>query len=162
MERNKKGKGRLQSSRPSSVESGLQLAMAAVASAAVEPIAAMESAVAAAETFTTESAIAATEAFVSVEAAAPVKAMAVITTTVEAATMEPRAGADEDAADEIVRPVVAVRRTGVGIVAVVTVGADRRGTDGAVNGANPDADANLRVGAARRGEKQDPQQCNIF
>ena len=152
---------------------GIQLAMAAAvaattvepATAAVETIAAVKAAITAAETFpTAESAITATETFVAVVAAASVEAMAVIAaTTVEAAAIvaavEPWAGADEDAADEVVRAIVAVGRAGVRIVAVVTVGADRRG---AVNWAYADADANLRVGAARRGEKQNSQQCTIF
>ena len=130
------------------------------ATAAVETIAAMEAAVTAAETFM------AVVSTVAVVAAMSIVTVAIISaTTVEAATIvaavEPRAGADEDAADEVVRSVVAVRCAGVRIVAVVTVGAGRRRADGAVNWAYPDADANLRVGAAR-GKKQNSQQSNIL
>lgn len=86
-----------------------------------------------------------------------IEAAAVIAPTVEAATVVaavvPGAGADEDAADEVVRSVVAVRSAGVRIVAVVTKGADRRWADGAVYRTYPDSHANLGLGAAG-GEKQ--------
>jgi len=138
---------------------------AAVATTTVEP-----AATAAVETISAvEAAVAAAETFMAVESTAPVvAAMSIITvaviaaTTVEAAAIvtavEPRAGADEDPADEIVRAVVTVWCAGVRIVAVVTVGAGRCS---AVNGAYSDADANLGVGAGS-GEKQNSQQCNIF
>ena len=77
--------------------------------------------------------------------------------------MEPGAGADEDATDEVVRPVVTVGSAGVRIVAVVTVSANRRGANGTVYGTDSDTNAepNLRVGAAR-GKKQYSHQSNIF
>ena len=103
---------------------------------------------------------------VAVVTAAAVVAMAVIPATVEAvaivAAVEPRASADEDAADEVVRPVIAIRGAGVRIIAVVTVGANRRWADGAVDGTYSNGHANLRVSAARGGKKQNSQQCNIF
>jgi len=147
---------------------------AAVAATAVEPTAttvepgtaAMET-IAAAEAFTaTEAAVAAAETIMAVKTATSIVAVAVIAaTTVEAAAVvtavEPWAGADEDAADEVVRSVIAVGSASIGIVAVVTVGAGRGGADGTVNRAYPDTETNLRVGAAR-GKKQNSQQSNIF
>ena len=129
---------------------------AAVAATTVEPATAAMETIAA-----VEAAVAAAETFMAIVAATPIVAVAVITASaVEAAAIvaavEPRAGADEDAADEVVRPVVAVGSAGVRIVAVVTVGAGRRRADGTVNGAYPNTDANLRVGAAR-GKKQNSQ-----
>ena len=134
---------------------GFQLAMAAaVASTAVETIAAVEGAVTAAEAFM------AVVAAMSIVAVAVIAAASVEATTIVAA-VEPRAGTDEDAADEVVRPVVAVGSTSIRIGAVVTVGAGRGGADGTINRACPNTEANLSVGAAR-GKKQNSQQCNIF
>jgi len=76
----------------------------------------------------------------------------VTATTVEAmaiAAVEPGTGADEDATDEVVRPVEAVWSAGVRIVAVVTVSAGRRRADRTVYRADSNAHANLSVGAAR-------------
>jgi hypothetical protein len=167
------------------------MSTAAVASATVEPaatasveaVAAMESAVitAAVETaavaatdeamgFSTPEAVTA----VSIVAAMPVIAMSVVAMSVEPAAIksatveamaieavEPGAGADEDAAGEVIRSVVAVRSAGVRIVAVVTVSADWRRADGAVHGTYSNAHPNLCVGTTR-GEKQNSQQSSIF
>ena len=156
--------------------------MESAATAAMEPIAAaepsaittaaMESAVTTVESpvTATEAAITATKTFMAVVAGASIVAtMTVIAATIIATTVEaaavvpviPGAGADKDTADEVVRAVVAVGCAGVWIVAVVAVGADRSRADGAVNGAYPDGNANLRVGITR-GKKQNSQQCNIF
>jgi hypothetical protein len=93
-----------------------------------------------------------------VVAATSVVTVAVVTAmTVEAAAVVaavvPGAGADEDATDEVVRPVVAVRSAGVRIVAVVTISAGRCRPDGAVHGAYSDAHGKLCVGVSR-GKKQ--------
>src|SRR6267378_4267974 len=160
---------------------------AAVASTAVEPatttttveaVAAMESAVitAARETavvaatdeavgFTAPVAVTAVSivAIASVEAVTVVAA-AIISATVEAMpieAMEPGAGADEDAAGEVIRSVKAVRSAGVRIVAVVTVRADWRRADGAVHGTYSNGHANLCV-VASRSKKQNSQQSSIF
>ena len=135
-------------------------AMEAIAT--VEAFTAMEPAVAAAEAFmaivSTASVVTAVSVVaVAIVAATTVEAATIVTTAV-VATVEPGAGADEDAADEVVRAIVAVWSACVRIVAVVTVGADRRR---AVDGAHSNGHANLGVGAAR-GEKQNSQQCNIF
>lgn len=151
---------------------------ATVAATAVEPAAtaAMESttAVEAATITATDEAVrvSATIAVVpivtavAVVTATTVVAMAVIAATVEAVAIitavEPRAGADEDAAGEVVRPVIPIWGAGVRVIAVVTVGADRRWADGAVDGTYSNGHANLRVRAARSGKKQNSQQCNIF
>src|SRR6202035_1241833 len=92
-------------------------------------------------------------ATVSIVAATAVVTVAVVTAaTVEAvaiAPVEPRTGADEDAAAEVVRPVVAVGSAGVRIVAVVTIGAGRCWPDGAVHGTYSNTHGNLRVGVSR-------------
>jgi hypothetical protein len=138
------------------------MAATVAATAAMETIASVEAAVVA----TTAMPAVVTIATMTVIAAVTIVAMAVvpaaiIATTVKAATIvavEPGAGTDEDAADEVVRSVVAVWRAGVRIVAVVTVGADRRWPN---DGTHSDSHANLGVGAAR-GKKQNSQQSNIF
>jgi hypothetical protein len=82
----------------------------------------------------------------------PVVTVAVIPATVEAVAIVavvPGAGADEDAAGEVIRSVVAVWSAGVRIVAVVAVSADWRRADGTVYGTYSNAHPNLRVGAAR-------------
>ncbi len=159
------------------------MSTAAVASTAVEPaatasveaVAAMESAVITAAVEST--AVAATDkavgfstpvavTAVSIVGAMPVIAMSVVaaaikSATVEAMPMEPGAGADEDAAGEVVRSVVTVRSASVRIVAVVTVSADWRRADGAVHGTYSNGHANLCVGASRS-KKQNSQQSSIF
>jgi hypothetical protein len=143
---------------------------AAVAATTVEPAAtaAMETiaSVEAVAVATTSMPAVVTIATMTVIAAVTIVAMAVvpvsiIATTVEATTVvavEPGAGADEDTAREVVRSVVAVWRAGVRIVAVVTIGADRRWSN---DGTHPDSHANLGVGAARS-KKQNSQESNIF
>ena len=141
---------------------------AAVASTAVEPTAtaamettaAVEAAVAAAETFMTVESTAPVVAATSVETTAVITAASVEGATI-VATVEPRAGADEDAADEVVRTVVAVGRACVRIVAVVTVSAGGRWPDRAVHRTYSDAHGKLRVSACRC-KKQNCQQSNIF
>ena len=147
------------------------------ATASVEAVAAMESAVITAVETT---AVAATDEAVgfstpeAVTAVSIVAAMSVVTMSVEAAAiksatvearaieaMEPGAGADEDAAGEVIRSVVAVRSASVRIVAVVTVSANWRRADGAVHGTYSNAHPNLGVGTTR-GEKQNSQQSSIF
>jgi len=159
------------------------MSTAAVASTAVEPaatasveaVAAMESAVITAAVEST--AVAATDkavgfstpvavTAVSIVGAMPVIAMSVVaaaikSATVEAMPMEPGAGADEDAAGEVVRSVVTVRSASVRIVAVVTVSADWRRADGAVHGTYSNGHANLCVGASRS-KKKNSQQSSIF
>jgi hypothetical protein len=53
--------------------------------------------------------------------------------------MEPGTGTDEDAANEVVRAVVSVRRTSVRVITIVAVSAGRAGTN--VARANADIDA---------------------
>jgi hypothetical protein len=69
--------------------------------------------------------------------------------TVEA--MEPRPGADENAADEILRAIVSIGRASVGVVWVVTVGANWRWTN--IDRANSDGNRHLRVSPAHRKNK---------
>jgi hypothetical protein len=56
----------------------------------------------------------------------------------------PRASADEDAANEPLRTIIAARGAGIGIVAVVTVGANRRRSH--ISGANSNPYDNPSVG----------------
>jgi hypothetical protein len=92
---------------------------------------------------------------VAVVTAATVESVAIV------AAVVPGAGTDEDAAGEVVRPVVAVWSTGVRIVAVVTIGAGRCWPDGAVHGTYSNTKRNLCVSTSR-GKKQNSQQSNIF
>ena len=106
-------------------------------------------------------------AAVAVVAATPVVTVAIVTaTTVEApaivAAVEPGSGADEDAADEVIRPVIAVWSAGVRIVAVITISAGRCWPNGAVHGTYSNAHGKLCVSASRGKKKQNPQQSNIF
>ena len=81
---------------------------------------------------------------VAIVAAATIEASAVV------AAVEPWAGADEHAAGEVIRTVVAVWGAGVRIIAVVTVSAGGRWPDGAVHGTYSHGHANLRVGVPGR------------
>ena len=99
-------------------------------------------------------------------AASVVSTVAVVTAaTVESAAIvaavEPRAGADEDAADEVIRAVEAVGCAGVGIVAVVTISAGGCWPDRAVHGTYSNAHGKLCLSVSRS-KKQNSQQCNIF
>ena len=149
------------------LSSGFQLAMstaAVAATATVEPAATAVVPVTAAVASADEATRVAASVPVSTPAvvsAASIVAVAVIATpTVEAAAIVgavvPRAGADEDAASEVIRAIVAVGGASVRVVTVVTVGADRGWADRAVNGAYPDAHAKLRLGSTS-GEKQNSQ-----
>ena len=143
-------------------------AVEAAATAAVESTTAVVSAAGEAVGFATSVAVASASrvARMSIVAAMPVVAVAVVTAaTVESAAiiaaMEPGAGAYEDAADEVVRPIVAVRSAGVRIGAVITISAGRCWPDGAVYGTYSNAHPNLGVSTAH-GKKQNSQQSNKF
>ena len=126
------------------VEPAATTAMEAVAAAEAAAITAVPAMVTTAEAFmaivTSTTIIAMTIVAAAVIAAATVEATAIV------AAVIPGAGADEDSTKEVVRAVVAVGGASVRVVAVVTVGADRGGADGAVHGTYPDAHANLRLG----------------
>jgi len=101
-----------------------------------------------------------------VSTVAIISAVAVVTAaTVESAAIvaavEPRAGADEDAADEVIRAVEAVGCAGVRIVAVVTISAGGSWPDRAVHGTYSNAHGKLCVSASR-GKKENSKQCNVF
>jgi hypothetical protein len=57
--------------------------------------------------------------------------------------MEPRTGANEHATHKVIRTVVAVRSASVRVIAVITVGADRRGSY--VTRAHSNSNCNLRM-----------------
>jgi hypothetical protein len=73
----------------------------------------------------------------------------------------PGTGADKHAACKVARPVISVRRAGVGVVAVITVKACRSWADTCVAGTNSNADGNLRL-RRTSGEKQNPKQREIL
>lgn len=124
---------------------GRRLAMpAAVTATAVEAATTVEAAPAAVDSSATvETATgcpapeAAADCSASCEAAAPVKATSApawakatsAPTTSAPPAVEPRACSDEQAAGEVARTVVAVRRTGVGVIPIVAVSADGSWTD---------------------------------
>lgn len=58
----------------------------------------------------------------------------------------PGTGANEDAMHEVIRAVVAVGGAGIGIIAVVTVGADGGGPNRDSYGSNADANADANLG----------------
>ena len=132
------------------------MSTAAVASTAVESIAAVKTAASVSAVIAADEAVrvAASVAAAAIIATTSVVTVAIVTApTVEAAAIvaavEPGAGADEDAADEVIRAVEAVGCAGVRIVAVVTISAGGRWADGAIYGTYSNAHPNLCVGAAR-------------
>jgi hypothetical protein len=74
----------------------------------------------------------------------------------------PRAGTDEDAAYEPVRPVITIGRTCIRIVAVIPVGARWCWANTGDNRTYANAHADLCMSTSRNCEKQDPQQRCIF
>jgi hypothetical protein len=126
---------------------------ATITTAAAEAVAAMEVPTAIASSI--EAASVAAVPVGAVSATAVIAAAVAISATVVAApviAVVPGAGADEDAADEPVRPVVSVGSAVVGGIIVVAIGADWRGAviDGGAD-TNPEGDA-LGVGVGG-GEK---------
>jgi hypothetical protein len=94
---------------------------------------------------------AATAETASLEATSPEAAsveVATAETASEKAAMEPRAGADKDAADKVVWTVVAIRRTRIWVIPIVTVGANRSGSY--ISGTNSNASGDLSVGVTCR------------
>src|SRR5713226_909760 len=89
----------------------------------------------------------------SIEPAA-VEATAVETGT-SVKTMEPRTGANEHAAHKVIRTVVAVRSASVRVIAVITVGADRRGFY--VTRAHSNSNCNLRMRRSCRHQRANRQ-----
>ena len=72
----------------------------------------------------------------------------------------PGAGTDEGAADEPVRPVVAVRRACVGVIRVVAVGAGWFHTDGHGSDTHANSYANLRLGRLRGNHQGNGEHCH--
>jgi hypothetical protein len=139
-----------------SYDCGLPMA-AAVTAAAVSATTTVEAATAAncataADCYVRSTAVEAADCAASCEPAT-VKAT---TATVEPApeststesTVEPRASSDEDATGEVARTVVAVRRAGIRVIPIVSVGADRSRADIARTDAHADCDA-LSIGVRR-------------
>jgi len=80
----------------------------------------------------------------------------VAVSTASVVVVVPRAGADEDAADKVVRAVEAIRRTFVGVIIIVSVGANGSYADVAVARADTNANGNLSMGIAC-GKQEDAQ-----
>jgi hypothetical protein len=131
-----------------------------VSAAAVEPATtAVEAMISAPEAAVVEAPVPAKAASVkaasaktaSLEATSPEAAsveVATAETASEKAAMEPRAGADKDAADKVVWTVVAIRRTRIWVIPIVTVGANRSGSY--ISGTNSNASGDLSVGVTCR------------
>src|SRR5712664_1235840 len=120
--------------------------------AAVEAFTTMEATAAMSESTTTGVTVAAA----GVPVAVPVVAAVVIATptsviaisTAAVVAVVPRAGADKDAADKVVWTVVAIRRTRIWVIPIVTVGANRSGSY--ISGTNSNASGDLSVGVTCR------------
>jgi hypothetical protein len=141
---------------------------AAVAATTVEAATAVEAAATAVEATATVEVAAAMEPAPAVEAsvieAATSEAPVIETAADEAAmeAVEPRAGADEDAADKVVRAVVTVGCASVRVESVVAVGADRRAVH---RSANRNTHAHLRASRPSHGSgrhNQKSEQSSIF
>src|SRR6267154_1155796 len=91
-----------------------------------------------------------TEAVVAIapSVATPASIVAVSATAIVAAV--PRAGANKDTADKVIRTVEAIRCASVGVVVVVTVRANGSCADVAVARSDSDADGNLSLGVTCR------------
>ena len=72
----------------------------------------------------------------------------------------PGARTNEHATHKVARPPIAVRGTGVRIIGIVAVSADRLRSD--IHRAYANTYSNLRIRATRSGKKQNPQQACIF
>lgn len=75
--------------------------------------------------------------------------------------MEPRACANENAAHEPVRAVVAIRRACIWSVSVIAIRAIRSSTDGNAYRPYADSNSNLRLRIRQR-QRQHRKQCQIF
>lgn len=73
----------------------------------------------------------------------------------ETEAVEPGASADEDASNEPVRAVKAVRRASIWVIVIVAVSAYRSGPE--VSGTNANANGNLRVGGHRSRKHADAE-----
>jgi hypothetical protein len=102
----------------------------------------MESA--AGESAITSESASAVKAPAAVETAATIEPTTVEAATVEATPTEPGAGANEDPADEPVRAVVSVRRTGIGGIAVIAIRASRSPVAVSVPGVSRSTKANAK------------------
>ena len=89
--------------------------------------------------------------------AAPTRASVEARMAVE--TMEPGAGADEDATAEPVRPVIAIRRAGIWCVGIVSVGADRRTRDDRRRSADSYSNRYALCVRQRRGTEHQTEHC---
>src|SRR5260370_13332614 len=152
--------------------------------AAMEPLTAMKSAIATPEVITVETlakaAVAISEAAVLkslapfkaastvIEATSPVEAAPVVAAAIEPTTVEtapviaviPRARADKDSTHKIVWPVVAVMRASIGIIPVVTLGANRSRAH--IGRANCHADNHSLCVRRNRHRHANGQQSNVL
>jgi hypothetical protein len=134
--------------------------IAAATAAAVIATAAAVIATAAAESAARAASIAAASA---VAATVAISATIAIAAPAVPAPSVPRAGADEHAAVEPVRTVIAVRGASIGIILVIAPRAIRGAVVADISGINhcgADADSNSDLGARRySGERQNHKRC---
>jgi hypothetical protein len=116
-------------------------------SAAANRRAAESAANAAAEPTAEAATIAYAPAIPAVPVAATIAVAAAI--AIPISTAEPRADPDEHAAYEVVRPIIAVGRAGIGIITVIAIGASRRPISRITITPHADANRNLRVRGGR-------------
>ena len=135
-------------------------AVAAPEAVAAGKAVATAKAVAAAKPVAAPEAVATSEAVTSPEAVAVVEARASIKTGASNKAMEPRTGADENAAGEPARTVVAIRRAIVRVIAIVSVLAHGSRADVAGTDSNAYHDS-LRV-RVRRCNHTDADQSEKF
>lgn len=146
--------------------------------AAAVPASAVESSVAMKAACSKAAVMAATDVAVSasVSVAGPIAVpstieagVAIVTVAPVAATEVSRApiavipgtSADEDAAHEVVRAIVAVGSAGVRIITVVAIGTDRCWSNGDADGTYSNANSDLGLRASRS-EKQNCKEGKIF
>jgi len=99
------------------------------------------------------------------ESRATIESGATVETRVSPIAVVPRAGTDEDSADEPVRTVVAVGRAGVRRIVVVAVGANRSWSDyrwahSDCHGSNSDSHTDLRLRRCRRNHQANCEHCH--
>jgi hypothetical protein len=87
-----------------------------------------------------------------------VTAAEAVAATIAIAPAEPGTGTDEDAADEVVRSIVAIRRTGIRVVAIVAIRTNRCGVRITIRVGNTYADSDRDLGVGRRGDTKGDQE----
>lgn len=135
---------------------------ATVVPAAVTPAEAMV--IPTAISITAASVISVAVAAISIVSATVIPATVVAWPVAAVVRVVPGAGADEHAADEVVRPVIAVWRAGIRIIGIVTIDAIRRQSDIVIiviTRAYPNPDRHLSL-CQRSSNKKNCKYCAVF